>query len=227
MYEIENDTHAPEVPLAMSQPDTKQKILDAAERLFAMDGYHATSLRSITTAAGVNLASVNYHFGSKEALLEAVIVRRLEPLNAIRRSKLEALLLQSEAAGQRPSCREILRTFVEPTLRLRQQGSDAEDFIALIGRTLAEPRGIAMSIFMHHMTPLMQRIFQALTYALPGLTVQEVFWRLHFTIGSLSHIMRCHERHALVPENVDIDVPVDELVEAFLDFTATGMEVRT
>ena len=209
----------------MSQPDTKQRILDAAEHLFARDGYHATSLRGITTTADANLAAVNYHFGSKEALLEAVIVRRLDPLNEIRNSQLEALLQKAELAGELPSCREVLRAFVEPTLRLRQQGSEAEDFIALIGRTLAEPRGIAMSIFLRHMQPLLQRIFQALALSLPALTEQDLFWRMHFTMGCLSHIMRCHERYSMVPDNVNIDLPVDELIEHFLDFTTAGMEV--
>ena len=209
----------------MSQPDTKQRILDAAEHLFARDGYHATSLRGITTTADANLAAVNYHFGSKEALLEAVIVRRLDPLNEIRRGQLEALLQKAELAGELPSCREVLRAFVEPTLRLRQQGSEAEDFIALIGRTLAEPRGIAMSIFLRHMQPLLQRIFQALALSLPALTEQDLFWRMHFTMGCLSHIMRCHERYSMVPDNVNIDLPVDELIEHFLDFTTAGMEV--
>lgn len=209
----------------MSQPDTKQRILDAAEHLFARNGYHATSLRGITTTADANLAAVNYHFGSKEALLEAVIVRRLDPLNEIRRGQLEALLQKAELAGELPSCREVLRAFVEPTLRLRQQGSEAEDFIALIGRTLAEPRGIAMSIFLRHMQPLLQRIFQALALSLPALTEQDLFWRMHFTMGCLSHIMRCHERYSMVPDNVNIDLPVDELIEHFLDFTTAGMEV--
>jgi AcrR family transcriptional regulator len=209
----------------MSQPDTKQRILDAAEHLFARNGYHATSLRGITTTADANLAAVNYHFGSKEALLEAVIVRRLDPLNEIRNSQLEALLQKAELAGELPSCREVLRAFVEPTLRLRQQGSEAEDFIALIGRTLAEPRGIAMSIFLRHMQPLLQRIFQALALSLPALTEQDLFWRMHFTMGCLSHIMRCHERYSMVPDNVNIDLPVDELIEHFLDFTTAGMEV--
>lgn len=209
----------------MSQPDTKQRILDAAEHLFARNGYHATSLRGITTTADANLAAVNYHFGSKEALLEAVIVRRLDPLNEVRRGQLEALLQKAELAGELPSCREVLRAFVEPTLRLRQQGSEAEDFIALIGRTLAEPRGIAMSIFLRHMQPLLQRIFQALALSLPALTEQDLFWRMHFTMGCLSHIMRCHERYSMVPDNVNIDLPVDELIEHILDFTTAGMEV--
>ncbi len=208
----------------MSRPDTKQRILSAAEHHFARDGYHATSLRSITTAADVNLAAVNYHFGSKEALLEAVIERRLTPLNKVRLNQLETLLKKAKQGEEVPTCRDILRTFIEPTLRLRQQGSDSEDFVALIGRILAEPRGVAMSIFMHHMEPLMNRLFQALALSLPELPRQTLFWRVHFALGSLSHIMRCHERHAIVPEDVNVDVEVGDLVELFLDFASAGME---
>jgi AcrR family transcriptional regulator len=208
----------------MSEPDTKQRILSAAEHHFARDGYHATSLRSITTAAKANLAAVNYHFGSKESLLEAVIERRLAPLNEVRLGQLEMLLKKAEQAKEMPVCRDVLRTFIEPTLRLRLQGSDSEDFVALIGRILAEPRGVAMTIFMAHMEPLMNRLFQALSLSLPGLSSQVLFWRVHFALGSLSHIMRCHERHAMVPEDVSVEMDVGDLVELFLDFATAGME---
>lgn len=210
----------------MSPPETKQRILSAAEQHFAMDGYHATSLRSITATAHANLAAVNYHFGSKEALLEAVIERRLRPLNEIRLGQLEELLNEAERTGSVPCCRDILRTFIEPTLHLRQQGSGSENYITLIGRILAEPRGIAMSIFMQHMEPLMSRLFEALTLALPDLSREILFWRIHFSIGSLSHIMRCHDRHSIAPENFSIDMPTDYLVDLFLDFATAGMEAK-
>lgn len=210
----------------MSPPDTKQRILSAGEHLFARDGYHPTSLRSITTEAKVNLAAVNYHFGSKESLLEAVIERRLGPLNKIRLGQLEALLETSGLAGASPTCRDVLRTFIEPTLRMRLHGSDSVDFVALIGRILAEPRGLAMTIFMHHMEPLMNRLFDALAISLPALSRQTLFWRVHFALGSLSHIMRYHELQGLIPEDGNIDMPVDDLIELFLDFTAAGMEAE-
>lgn len=207
--------------------DTKTRILDAAEHQFARDGYHATSLRGITAEAKVNIAAVNYHFGSKESLLEAVIMRRLTPLNETRSGLLDDLLCKSDKKGTPPTCRQVLRTFVEPTLHLRQRGSDAENFIGLIGRTLAEPRGVAMTIFMRQMEPLMRKIVYALTLSLPGLSQQEIFWRLHFTIGALSHVMRCHERHSMLSDDVDVDTPVEQLVEYFLDFSTAGMEAKT
>ena len=70
----------------------------------------------------------------------------------------------------------------------------------------------------------MNRLFQALALSLPELSLQTLFWRAHFAFGSLGHIMRCHERHAIVPEDVNIDMPVDDLVDLFLDFATAGME---
>jgi hypothetical protein len=82
-----------------------------------------------------------------------------------------------------------------------------------------------MAIFMRHMGPLIERLFHALALALPHLSARDLFWRTHFAMGSLGHVMRCHERHAMVPENIDVDLSVEELVESFLDFAAAGMEV--
>src|ERR1700682_4102017 len=69
------------VAIDATSADTKTRILDAAESLFMEHGFEATSLRSLTTAAGVNLAAVNYHFGTKEVLFRAVLTRRLDPMN--------------------------------------------------------------------------------------------------------------------------------------------------
>src|SRR5262252_5809342 len=83
---------------------TKDRILDAAEALFMEHGFEATSLRSITAAAGVNLAAVNYHFGSKEELFQAVLTRRLDPMNQERIELLEAL----EREPKPPSCEKVI-----------------------------------------------------------------------------------------------------------------------
>ena len=128
----------------MSQPDTKQRILDVAEHLFAVRGYHDTSLRAITTTAKVNLASVNYHFGSKESLLDAVFDRRLLPLNEIRRERIEMVREAAAEKGTPPDVEATLRAFVEPTFHFRDAGG-TEDFIALVGRAISDTQ-LALSI---------------------------------------------------------------------------------
>src|SRR5512134_3133369 len=97
-------------------PDTKERILDAAEALFMVQGFTATSLRMITTRAGVNLAAVNYHFGSKDELVRAVFTRRLGPLNRERVALLEEL---EEQAGGRPLVPEqVLEAFLTAGVRV-------------------------------------------------------------------------------------------------------------
>src|SRR2546426_8090555 len=95
-------TSAPEI-----KADTKTRILDTAEKLFGEKGFDATSLRDITAEAQVNLAAVNYHFQSKESLMDAIIERRFEPVN---RRRMEML----DAAGPSPTVEQIVEAFLSP-----------------------------------------------------------------------------------------------------------------
>lgn len=206
------------------QKDTKQKILDAAEELFAREGYAATSLRKVTDLAGVNLAGVNYHFGSKEGLLEAVISRRIDPLNERRKKQLDAVLAQAQQQRVPPTPRDVWRALVEPTLRLRELGSGAEHFISLIGRILAEPPGAVRDVFLRQMIPLLTEFFAALKLALPQHSDAVLYWRMHFAIGSLSHLMRCNEQGAHLPPGVEPIDNIEQLIDLLLDFTTAGLE---
>src|SRR6478752_3282958 len=108
----------PRKPIALdaASADTKTRILDVAEGLFMEHGFKATSLRQLTSAAGVNLAAVNYHFGSKEELFQSVLTRRLDPMNQERIELLERL--EREAAGRPMSVEKILSSMLIPALRL-------------------------------------------------------------------------------------------------------------
>src|SRR5437660_735631 len=123
---------------AREAKDTKDRILDAAESLFLDHGFEATSLRQITAAAGVNLAAVNYHFGSKEELFQAVLTRRLDPMNQERIERLEKL--EREASGKPLSCEKILFAMLIPALRLaRDERRGGKNFLRLVGRAYADP----------------------------------------------------------------------------------------
>src|SRR3954469_19683508 len=118
------------------QHETRTRILDAAEELFMQHGFEGTSMRLLTTKAGVNLAAVNYHFGSKHALVEAVFRRRLDPMNAARIAELATL----ETEGGVASTGAIIRAFISPGLRLMADGKDGgRNFTRLLGRTYTEP----------------------------------------------------------------------------------------
>ena len=208
----------------MSYPDTRQRILTAAERLFALRGFHATSLRAITQEAGANLAAVNYHFGSKEALLDEVLARRLAPLNQIRTQRLDLVEKEAAAANRPPGLQALWRAFVEPTLSLRRTDSGSEHFLALVGQALAQPRGEVMEVFMRQMAPMFLRLFELTCLALPDMPRQLLFWRVHFAIGSLSHLMRCNDQSPVMPPGVSAAVDVDALTDMLIDYTLAGLE---
>src|SRR6186713_3343601 len=126
------------LPGARNPAVTKERILDAAEALFMEHGYEATSLRSLTTSAGVNLAAVHYHFGSKEELFQAVLTRRLDPMNQERIDLLAKV--EREAAGRPLSCEKVLFAMLIPALRLaRDEKRGGKDFLRLVGRAYADP----------------------------------------------------------------------------------------
>jgi AcrR family transcriptional regulator len=208
----------------MSQPDTRQRLLDAAEHLFAVEGFHRTSLRVLTSAAKANLAAVKYHFGSKEALLEAVFERRLVPLNQVRRERLESVRKAARLAGKRPATAEVLRAIVEPTLAFSDSGAGAEAFIRLVGRAIVEPDDTIRRIFMKLMEPLFFLLYETLGEALPQLSSTELFWRLHFALGTLSHAMCMAGRFQILPAGVASRPDAAALTEMMLNFLTAGME---
>jgi AcrR family transcriptional regulator len=164
---------------------TKDRILDAAERLFAERGFADTSLRRITAAAGANIASVNYYFQSKEALIHAVFSRRLVPIN---RERLE-LLDGVEARGRPPSVEDVLRAFLEPVIRA-QQIDDLTNFGRLMGRMYADPSDTFFArMFREEFAEVRVRFTAAFRRAMPELPPEEMYWRLHFTIAVMAHTL--------------------------------------
>jgi AcrR family transcriptional regulator len=210
----------------MANPDTKEKILNVAEELFAEQGYRATSLRAITAAAGVNLAAVNYHFGSKEVLVEEVISRRLVTLNGQREKRLLAVRAVAASAGRRPETVEVLLAFVEPTLLFPQSGSGAGNFIALVGRAMADTDETARRIFMRLMQPVLQLFAELLAEAQPELSSEVLYWRLNFVVAALSHAMRAIDRCPM-PLDIAVAKSAPELVRLLTGFLAAGMLAET
>jgi AcrR family transcriptional regulator len=165
--------------------NTKDRILDAAERLFARDGIEATSLRAITTEAGVNLAAVNYHFQSKEALVWSVVARRMGPLNERRLALLDAY---EAAAGDDPlPLEQVLDAFLRPVVEISR--SHAREFAPMMGRMYTEPGEFMERVYQEHLRPVATRFIQAYQRALPGLPLVELLWRLHFSVGVMAHTL--------------------------------------
>jgi AcrR family transcriptional regulator len=162
--------------------DTKQRILDTAERLFAENGYAGTSMRHVIADAGVNLAAIHYHFGSKEELLDTVVSRRAEPVNAERIARLEAAKIA--AGGGSVPVEVTLDALLRP---MANAAAGHEQFVRFMGRVHAE--GMLPHVVKKHFHHVMVRFMAALREALPDLQEQEFLWRVHFMMGAISQTM--------------------------------------
>jgi AcrR family transcriptional regulator len=153
------------VETANRQPavSTRQRLLDAAERSFVEHGYEGTTLRALAAEAGANIAAVNYHFGSKDGLLKAVVSRAMGPINAERDRRLATL----EAEPDAPSIEQVVRAFVEPGLDLARYHGDRGPAVArFIGAVLLDPSPRIRQLFADHVDPVEGRYLEALGHAL-------------------------------------------------------------
>jgi AcrR family transcriptional regulator len=197
------------------QHETRTRILDAAEELFMQHGFEGTSMRLLTAKAGVNLAAVNYHFGSKHALVEAVFRRRLDPMNQARIVELEKL--EGAAAPE-----QIIRAFVSPTLRLVEDArGGGRNFIRLLGRTYTEPAKAVRQLIGQMYAPVMDRFKAALARALPQMPPEELVWRIHFMFGTLAYTLAATDTVQLIagckPEDRYDARLLEERLTAFLN----------
>jgi AcrR family transcriptional regulator len=158
-------------------------------------GFGGTSMRHLTGKAGVNLAAVNYHFGSKDALIEAVIRRRLDPMNAARIAALEAL----EASGRPLTPEAIIRAFIGETLRMVEDArGGGRNFIRLLGRSYTEPSKAIRVLIGQLYAPAMERYKAAFERALPQMPRDELVWRMHFMFGTLSYTLAATDAVQLI-----------------------------
>ena len=202
---------------------TKSRILDAAEQLFMEHGFEATSMRQLTTAAGVNLAAVNYHFGTKEELFQAVLTRRLDPMNQERIELLDEL--EREAAGKPASCEKILASMLIPALRLaRDEKRGGKNFLRLLGRAYADPAPFIRHFLSAQYAEMIGRYKEAFLKALPHLSRQELTWRLHFVMGALSYTLAGTDALKLFAEATSTTNNDELLLQRLAPFLVAGLK---
>lgn len=203
---------------------TKARILDAAERLFADRGFDATSLRTITAEANVNLAAVNYHFGSKAGLLEEVFTRRVQPLNEERLAELSALQAAGGPAGA--SVEAILTTYIDPALRVsRDPARGGMVFMRLLGRSYAEPNEQIRRFMPALYQEIKIRYGEALGAAVPHLPVDDLYWRMHFVVGTIAYTMAGTDALQLLASCPVCDPDdVEGMTRRLVSFLSAGMK---
>lgn len=162
---------------------TKERILAAAETLFAQRGFDGASLRQLTGAAGVNLAAVNYHFGSKEKLVEQVFRRRLDALNAQRLAALAKVADQPETRLE-----DVLEAFIRPALELSHDDGGSL-FMRVLARAFAEHDDGLRKFLSENYGHVMRQFTAEFARLLPQLSKEELYWRIDLVTGALTHAM--------------------------------------
>jgi AcrR family transcriptional regulator len=180
-----------------AEPDTRARILRAAEVLFVEKGFAATSLRMITARAKVNLAAVNYHFGSKEELIREVFQRHLQPLNGARVAYLDRL--EAQAKGEPLSPEKVVEAIVAPVLQVsRDPIKGGAKFLRLLGRALSEQGDALRGLLPEHYRDVVVRFRRAFAAALPQLPDADIVWRMHFMFGAMSYALAGNDALKLI-----------------------------
>ncbi len=205
-----------------SKVATKQRLIDAAEALFADEGFDRVSVRDITTKAAANVAAVNYHFGSREGLVAVVMARYINPVNEERLARLEAL--ERRAGNKALAVEEILEAFIRPfATQVRRSELSEKLFFKLMGRMFGQQGCDLPPVVESLFVSMAQRFQRAFARALPGLASDEIWWRMHLMSGSMIHTMA----HADIVQRLsggDAGNPtVEQTLSRFIRFAAAGM----
>ncbi|MFQ5787015.1 MAG: TetR/AcrR family transcriptional regulator [Thermodesulfobacteriota bacterium] len=205
----------------MTEMNTKERLLDTAERLFAEKGVKETSVRKITREAGSNLASVNYHFGSKYGLIRAVIVRRIEPLNMRRFELLDTY--EAEAGDRHVPIDRVLYALIAPSIEMYL---DNPNFLRFAGRMISDPDKDLHRIFASQLDQVFYRVKGLLMRTLPNLPESELLWRLHFTIGAMIHTWTNHSDLELRSGGICKITDIRSMVSLLINFCEAGLKAE-
>ena len=197
---------------------TKDRILGAAEELFAQHGFAGTSLRQVTSRADVNIAAVNYHFGSKENLVNEVFRRRMDEMSALRLSRLKAAIQQHPGELE-----PVLAAFVEPALAMAQDRHGGGAFIRVIARAYAEKNDSLRKFLSDQYGHVLREFAKALAACVPGLGKEALYWRLDFLSGALTYAMA---DFGLIkrPSGVSEATHRQRAAKALIHFAAAGFQ---
>ena len=208
----------------MSKPDTRERILDAAEQLIAENGIGSTSLRHIIAAAEVNLAAVHYHFGSKQALVEEVYARHIKPVNRERLSRLEALKMASR--GEAVELEALLDAFLCPIVLMEAENPERKKLVKkLFGRIHAES-GEIREVILGQFREVLDYYIPAFRKALPHLPPREVIWRFQFMMGSMFMTMIAPPEFSKFTRMTENNHDTQLLLKSLVAFTAAGFRAE-
>ena len=164
-----------------SDSQTPDRIVAAAERMFAEQGYRSVSIRSITVGAGVNIAAIHYHFGSKQELLEAIFDKRCAPMN---KARLDMLAECREEPGRPPMLEQVLEAYLRPSLIWPGDEQGARRFLRLRAVLAHEDVELSRDLISRYFNDVSRTFLKKLRELLPELSEEEMYWRFHFLLGA-------------------------------------------
>jgi AcrR family transcriptional regulator len=210
----------------MAQSETVERILDAAEQLFAEKGFAETSLRLITSKAGVNLAAVNYHFGSKKALIQAVFSRFLGPYCANLERELDRRQSKPDAKA---SLEELLELLLEQTLAVKpRSGNDLSIFMRLLGLAFSQSQGHLRKYLEEVYGKVFRRYMLLVNEAAPKIPPIELFWRVHFMLGAAAFSMSgIKAMRAMADNDYGTHTSIEQVMRMMVPFLAAGMRAES
>jgi AcrR family transcriptional regulator len=209
----------------MAGKDTKGKILDAAEQLFAEMGFHGVSLRMVAEAGGVSISLVQYHFATKEQLYESVFERRIVTINNDRLRKLDQVEVESRRLKQRVDLEGVLEAFVSPTVLLaRDKEAGGAVYAQLLAQLTNDPQPHARKVSRKYTDPIARQTMRVLHEALPEMDDSVLPWCYVFAVGAMIASISTTGRVGLLSEGKCDPDDVQKIVALLVPFLAGGFE---
>ncbi len=205
---------------------SKRKLLDAAEHLFADKGFEAVSVRDITALAKTNVAAVNYHFGSREALLGMVMSRYMVPINEERLARLETV--DRKWSGKAAPVEEIIDAFVRPlATQVRKSDLSERLFYKLTGRIFAEQADGMPPQIEEQLRQIIDRFTRSFAKALPLVAPEDLTWRIHFLVGGMIYQLTHQDILHRLSSGASGTPTMEATLSRFIRFAAAGLREGT
>lgn len=167
--------------------DPRERIIAAARAVFIEQGFDLATVREITLRADVNVAAINYYFGSKDELISEVLSIMMEPYTTARIAALEAC--QKSAHPNLPTLQDVAEALVRPMVQFSRDAVGDRPLIRMIQQVRSRPREITTRFFLRRVDPAVFRFIDAFGHAVPSLERRDIFWRYNFAIGSVMQVL--------------------------------------
>ncbi len=208
--------------VTVPESGSKRKLFDAAEELFAAKGFEAVSVRDITQLAKTNVAAVNYHFGSRESLLNLVMARYMSPVNEERLARLDAA--ERKGPGKAAALEEIIEALARPLVsQVRKSELSERMFYKLLGRIFAQQGDGLPPEIEDQLRHVFERFIRAFSKALPSVAADELIWRVHLMAGGMIHLLTHQDVLQRLSQGASGLPSMEATLGRFIRFAAAGL----